>query len=189
MLYDAILRRGMNLHQCSERSSVPYTTLRQLAFGKSDIRRCRAMTLRRLSLALGMPMEDILRPYMRWGFDGVPWEAYKSRIQHMLKWMGDREFIRDAVKNIVPAYYFMRGHAAECLYLVAMVDYVCRENGISPFEGFEPFRKMKFAEPIYPADAIMAQTLGIEIGREIEENAIPEFVRHNIIEGDVRDVC
>lgn len=189
MLYDLIIKNNMSVYECSKRSGIPYTTLRELAHEQTSMMKCHADTLYRLSKALGVAMEELLRPYIRWEIGDASWENYKSTLQHRLKHEGDKAFILDVVRNMVPFYYYRKRQFAPCLYLVALTDYVCRENDVKLFEGFEVFRSMKLKDTILPADAVMMKLLGMEPDPDLVKNAIPEFVRHNIIEGNVRDVC
>jgi len=79
----------------------------------------------------------------------------------------------------------------EALYLLAMLDYVSLENGIDWCTKYEPLRHIKLEDLAIPK--------GIRISLEVFHNqeifdkaykkAIPEFLRHNIMEGDVRNVC
>ncbi len=189
MLYDLIIKKKMSIHQCAQLAGIPYTTLRELAHAQTSMLKCRADTLYHLSRALGVSMDELLMPYIRWEIGEASWENYKSTLQHRLKSEGDKAFVQDVVKNMVPFYYYMKKQFAACLYLVALTDYICREHGIKPFAGFEMFRSMKLKNPILPSDAIMAQLLGMKQDQNLIKNAIPEFSRHNIIEGDVRNVC
>lgn len=80
-------------------------TLLELVHGKTSLLRCNTRTAYRLSLALNINMEDLIEPYAKWEIDTESWDNYKSALQHMLKNMGDKPFILDAVKNKVPFYY------------------------------------------------------------------------------------
>lgn len=48
---------------------------------------------------------------------------------------------------------------------------------------------MKLEDPIYPTDILLIDALGVMDKSESLKHAIPEFLRHNIIEGDIRNVC
>lgn len=189
MLYDLLKQNNMSVHQCSKKAGIPYMTLLELVHGKTSLLRCNTSTAYRLAKALNISMEELIEPYTRWEIDTGSWDNYKSTLQHMLQDMGDKAFIRDAVKNKVPFYYYQQKKIKECLYLVSMTDYLCRINHIKPYAGFGPFRSLKLENTLYPTDILLLESLGIMEKSEAEKHAIPEFLRHNIIEGDIRNVC
>ena len=61
MTIQQILRdKNMSRHQLSQMSGVPWATLSDLCSGKTKLERCGAVTLRKLSAALGLSMEETL---------------------------------------------------------------------------------------------------------------------------------
>jgi hypothetical protein len=72
-----------------------------------------------------------------------------------------------------------------------MVDYLSRENNIPICTDFEWLRQAKLTELLYPAGILVmcAATNSDEYKKEALMEAIPEFLRHNIVEAEVRDVC
>ena len=63
------------------------------------------------------------------------------------------------------------------------------------FAGYEYYRQNKLAEPLFPLDIIMMDKLSPEsnikdeILQECNKNECSkEFLKYNIIEGDIRDV-
>jgi hypothetical protein len=83
------------------------------------------------------------------------------------------------------------GWNAECLYMLAMIDYLCRENGLPVAGEYADLRKARLSETIFPIGIVTlcAMTKSDEWKREGIEEAIPEFLRHNIVEAEIRDVC
>ena len=86
--------------------------------------------------------------------------------------------------------YYDRAWYPECLYLLAMVDYLSRINDIPLCAYYEEIRKMKLKKTVYPSGVIAAAT--VKKGDSFKEKAvaesIPEFMRFNIVEGNIRDV-
>lgn len=70
--------------------------------------------------------------------------------------MGDYDFLIITLKSDRIRKYFNRGWYLESLYLLAMVDYLCRENDIPLCNKYNDMRQMKLAEPIYPLSVNMA---------------------------------
>ena len=117
-------------------------------------------------------------------------DVFKSAICHQVKEQGDIDFIIHILESGMIFQYKEKGWYTECLYLLAMVDYLSRENDLPLCSDFSDLRKLKLEKPLYPlsvkiADAVTGDTSWSEAS--IEE-AIPEFKRFNIIESDIRNV-
>jgi hypothetical protein len=104
--------------------------------------------------------------------------------------MGDLDFLIDTLENGKIRKLYDKGWYAESLYLLAMTDYLSRENGFPLCADYNDLRKAKLAEIIYPAGILTlcaASGSGAWKDRSRAE-AIPEFLRHNIVEAEVRNV-
>ena len=84
------------------------------------------------------------------------------------------------------------------LYLLAMVDFISRINGITLCNKYNYLRSERFQQTVYPLSVVTSavfekKTNSDIIQSYISENKnyqpIPEFLRHNTIEGDVFNVC
>ena len=117
-------------------------------------------------------------------------EVFKSNTCHYLKDMGDIDFIINVLEKDDIRLYFERQWYPESLYLLAMLDYVSRINGVPLCTKYDDIRTRKLAKPIYPVGVIMTSevTHSDEPLRKAEEECIPEFKRFNIIESDIRNV-
>lgn len=118
-------------------------------------------------------------------------EAYKSNVCHFLKSSGDFEFIKIILTDDTIAQLSENGHMAEALYLLAMLDYVSKENDIPICTKYNTLRHTKLKELAVPEGIRIS--LNIFHDRTAFDNAykkaIPEFLKYNIMEGDVRNVC
>ena len=175
------------MYRLAKASSVPYTTVSDLCSGKTRIEKCSAETLYRLAKALDMTMEAMVADQMipRCGFD-----LFKSNVCHRLKEMGDLQFLEETLEQDEIRTYYDRGWYPESLYLLAMVDYLSRVNGIPLASDYDELRKVRLDIPIYPAGilAMDAATSSDEARKRAYADAIPEFRRFNIIESEVRNV-
>ena len=79
----------------------------------------------------------------------------------------------------------------ETLYLLAMVDYLSRLNNLPICTNYNDIRRQKLEKLYFPAGVLVSYTAtGDErIKDEALANAIPEFLRFNIVESEVRNVC
>lgn len=117
-------------------------------------------------------------------------EIFKSNICHLVKDKGDIDFIIYVLENDVVRGLYQKEWYPEALYLLAMVDYLSRENGLPMCREYEDIRRQKLSKPCYPSSviAISLITGRDEYKKKALAAAIPEFMRHNIVESEVRNV-
>ena len=117
-------------------------------------------------------------------------EVFKSTVCHMVKDMGDMDFIIDALESDRIRKLYQKKWYPESLYLLAMVDYLSRENDLPICNEYSDIRSARLREPIYPSSVIvMSEFSHSDRPKQISfEQAIPEFIRFNIVESDVRNV-
>lgn len=180
-------KKNITKYRLSKNSGIPYTTLTDICSGKAQLEKCSAETIYKLAKELGVSMESLLAPCFekRCSFD-----LFKSNVCHRLKELGDIEFIIDSLeKDDIRRYYEMHWYL-ESFYLLAMLDYLSRENEIPQCSEYNDLRSQRLAEPVYPSSilAIAAVTKNSSILQESHKQAIPEFLRFNIIENEVRNV-
>ena len=118
-------------------------------------------------------------------------EIYKSNICHLVKDKGDIDFIIDILKENQIRTYWERQWYRESFYLLAMVDYLSRENELPLCNDYEDIRNCTLSEPLYPWDVVLAAKLdgSLDMKEQCLKEAIPEFLRFNIIESEIRNVC
>ena len=185
---DILAKKQMTKYQLSKISGVSTTTINDICKGKVNIKNCTGETLYKLAKALNVSIESLLEEVMD---KRVAFTTFKGNVCHMVKDMGDREFMRDVVRSKRIFAYLQKGWHFEALYMLAMFDYLCRENNLPSYEAYEDLRKLRFTEPIY-AEGVVLLSIGLnsdEPKKQSMEEAIPEFLRHNIIEAEVRDVA
>jgi len=121
----------------------------------------------------------------------IEFELFKSNVCHSLKRMGDIDFMLDVLDTNIIEKYFKKEMYEECFYMLAMFDYVSRENNITLCDDFNHIRQYRFKEPLYAMGVLIrCAAANSEKPKEKSlEEAIPEFKHFNIIEADVRNVC
>lgn len=193
-LRSLLKERQLSVYQCAKESHVPYTTLSDIVKGKTRIEKCTAETLYKLAKTLNVTMEELLTEYLGEN-ESVPdirdFEIYKSNICHLVKDKGDIEFIIDILQENQIRIYWERQWYRESFYLLAMVDYLSRENGLPLCNDYEDIRNCTLPEPLYPRDVILAAKLNasLDMKEQCLKEAIPEFLRFNIVESEIRNVC
>ena len=175
-------------YRLAKSSGVSQTTINDICSGKVNMKNCTGETLYRLAKALDVTIESLLSEAME---HRPAFEIFKSNICHYVKDMGDIEFLIDVIKSDTILGYLDRRWYREAFYLLAMVDYLCRENGLPLHEDYAELRHMKLSDVVFPAGVLVlcAALKSDEPKEESLRVAIPEFLRHNIVESEVRNVA
>lgn len=188
MIVNEIMQsRNITKYRLSKDSGVPYTTVNDICSGRAQLEKCSAETIYKIARALDVSMESLLEPCF---VKRSSFETFKSNVCHRLRELGDIEFIIETLEGDEIRGYYARGWYPESLYLLAMVDYLSRLNDVPLCTEYNDLRRACLREPLYPASVIAESVvLGSSAPRErARAAAIPEFMRFNIVEGEVRDV-
>ncbi len=188
-MLEAILKeKNLTIYQCAKLSGIPYTTLSEIVRGKTKLQKCSAETVYRLSKVLNVSMEDLIRDSFA---ERMDFEIFKSNICHRVKDTDEIDFIIAQLEADDISKYWSRKWYPEAFYLLAMVDYLSRLNNIPFCTKYDVIRTQSLREPLYPRDVMMAVKLhaDLDIRERCRQEAIPEFVRFNIIESEIRNVC
>ena len=187
MINTLLHNNSMTKYRLSKLSGIPYTTINDICSGKADIKKCSVDNVYRIAKALGVTVEELLEPYY---IDRPDFELFKSNTCHKLKEIGDIDFVIDTLESRIIISYMDRKWYPEAMYLLAMLDYVSRENNIPLCDEYDDLRCCRLEKPVYPASvrAVAAASMSDTAVKKAEETAIPEFIRFNIIESEVRDV-
>ena len=190
---EILARHGMTQYKLAKTSGVPYTTINDICSGKTRIEKCSAETLYKLSKPLAVSMEELIEDNIN-GEEKMEYrntfDVFKSNICHQVKDMGDLDFIIHTLESEKIRKYFDKKWYPESLYLLAMVDYLSRENNLPICREYDDIRAKKLAEPLFPLSVVMAEaaTKNTKWKTKSIRDAIPEFMRFNIVESEVRNV-
>jgi transcriptional regulator with XRE-family HTH domain len=184
---ELLKQQNMTKYRLSKKSGVPHTTINDICNNRVKIEKCAGDTLYKLSKALGVSMEALIEDAIEYRGS---FESFKSNVCHMVKDMGDMGFIADTTETDRVRRRFDKKWYPESLYMLAMIDYLSRENGLPLNTDYNDLRAAKLQSPIYPASivAICAAMGSDRPKKESLKNAIPEFKKFNIVDNGVRNV-
>lgn len=187
MITEIMQSQNISKYRLSKKSGIPYTTLTDIVSGKARLEKCSAETVYKLSKELHIPMEELLSPYLR---KRCNFELFKSNVCHHLKELGDIEFIIDTLEQNEIREYYNNKWYPESFYLLAMLDYISRINDVPLCEEYSDLRRQSLKNTLYPASivAVTAATNNDNMKLKAKADAIPEFMRFNIVESEVRNV-
>jgi len=182
-----LAQKDITKYRLAKTSGIPQTTVTDICSGKAKIENCSGETIFKLAKALGVSMESLVADSM----DCRPaFETFKSNVCHAVKDMGDLDFLIYTLETGKIREYYERKWYAESLYLLAMADYLSRENKIPLCSEYDDIRRAKLQKTVFPAGilAMCAAYKSDDPKSESLREAIPEFLRHNIVEAEVRNV-
>ena len=191
IINDLLKEKNMTIYQLHKESSVPQATLSDICSGKTSLSKCNAGTLYKLSKALNVSMEKLLEASLKeQSEERQAFEIFKSNVCHYVKDKGDISFIIETLETDRIRKLYNKKWYPEALYLLAMVDYLSRENDVPICGNYNDIRNQKLKTPIYPAGLLIscAALNDNETKDKCFDTAIPEFKRFNIIENEVRNV-
>ena len=194
----------MSRAELSARSNIPESTLRDILNGKAQMDRCEAATLYNIAYALDVSVEDILEGY----WDALERDAPARIAVHddsslmnfyvladsmlgRLRATGDLAFI-DGIDQNGWIERLYQGREYRCaLFLLGMLDYLCRENGVRQVARYDEYRKARLDGPVYALRTLNVNDDDGAFQRartEAENSAIPELGRFGIYmtEEDIR---
>ena len=178
--------KKISKYQLAADSGIPYMTVSDICNGKTSLDNCNARTVYKLAEALGVTMERLIEPYM----DRPSFDLFKSNVCHRVKTAGDIDFIIETLEDGDIDMYIEKEWYPEGLYLLAMVDYLSRINNVPLVTDYDKYRGLKLKKYVYPA-SIVAKALAFKdekIKEDAVKNSIPEFIRFNIVENEIRNV-
>ena len=190
----ALAQKNMTKYRLWKESGVPQATISDICTGKTSIEKCSAETIYRIARALDVSMESLIAPAVQRAEEErrrPSFELFKSNTCHMVKDMGDIPFIIQLLETDQIRKLYEKKWYPEALYLLAMLDYLSRENQVPICTNYNDIRTAKLQRPVYPSSVvILCKTLKSNAPKEeCYRMAIPEFLRFNIVESDVRNVC
>ena len=132
-------------------------------------------------------MEELLAEHLEKRCD---FELFKSNVCHKLKECGDVEYMIEILEGDEIGIYYRRKWYPEAFYLLGLLDYLSRVNEVPVCTDYNAMRKQKLDKVIYPQSVRMMAAIknSKEPLRQAREEAIPEFLNYNIVEGEVRNV-
>ena len=117
-------------------------------------------------------------------------ELFKRNTCHMLKDLGDISFLVQLLKSNQIRTYYEKKWYPEALYLLAMLDYLSLLNNVPTCKNYNDIRRSKLECLLYPSSVLLLCKIQRSEAPKQESlrTAIPEFLRFNIIENDVRNI-
>ncbi len=187
---EVLQKKNISAYRLWKESGVPQATISDICTGKTRIEKCSAETIYRIAKVLDVPMESLIAPAIE-ERNRPSFELFKSNTCHQVKDMGDIPYVIQLLQSNQIRKLYEKKWYPEALYLLAMLDYLSRENNIPICKNYNDIRNAKLQKLLYPSSVtILCKTMKSDAPKEdCLRLAIPEFLRFNIVECEVRNVC
>ena len=193
-LNEALAQKNITKYRLWKESGVPQATISDICTGKTKIEKCSAETIYRIAKVLDVSMESLIAPAVK-NLDEErrrpSFDVFKSNVCHQVKDLGDIPFIIQLLQSNQIRQLYEKKWYPEALYLLAMLDYLSRENNVPLCKNYNDLRSSRLQKTVFPSSVvILCKTTKSDKPKEdIIRMAIPEFLRFNIVESEVRNVC
>ena len=145
-LNEILEQKKITKYRLWKESGVPQATISDICTGKTRIEKCSAETIYKIAKILDVSMESLIAPAMRHRDEErsrPSFEIFKNNICHRVKDMGDIPFVIDLLQtNRIRELYDKKWYP-EAFYLLAMLDYLSRENKIPICKNYNDIRTAK----------------------------------------------
>ena len=115
-------------------------------------------------------------------------EVFKGNVYVRIQENGPLDFISKILVSNVIEEYWNDQNTLYAIYLLAMVDYLSKMNGVPLYSKYDYMRKYKLKDRIYPLSITISAKIDHKSEEEYIDDAIPEFLKYNIVEGDIFNV-
>ena len=161
--------RNLTRAELSASSHIPESTLRDILNGKAQLDRCAAVTLYNLAYALDVSVEDILEDYWeeleleRAAHTHIPvhdnhalmnFYVLADSMLGRLRATGDLAFIDGIDQNEWIERLYDDEQYRCALFLVGIMDYLCRKNGIRQVARYDEYRALRLDSPVYSLNTL-----------------------------------
>lgn len=181
----------MTAYQLSKSSQIPYSTISDLVNEKTKITNSSVDVVMKIAKTLNMTLDELVNTLIKEPeLKRVPFERFKNALRHQLHELGDKAFLKKMLMEDEVETYVSRQWYPEALYILGMMDLLCRLHQLPLATKYDTYRSLKLDQILYPADISILSLAqhSDRIKQESFDQSIPEFKRFNIVEGDIRNV-
>ena len=188
MFADILELKNISLYQLSKDTKIPYTTLSNLKLEKVKVENitCQIVCILADYFYVSMDiMYQRLQCPKRKSFD---W--FKSEVCHKVKFLGDKQFVVKIVEEDYISKLWNIEWYAESFYLLAILDILSKKYNAPLCNKYDFYRTQKLDNLLYPSEITLKDMLmpELKLKETILRTSNPEFLKYNIVEGDIFNV-
>lgn len=192
MLRLILSEKHMSLYKLEKESHISHATLSDLYNEKYSINNCHIQLFYQLSKVLDMSIEELYESLsyknMKYISFNKNFDVFKSSVCQELKSLKDKNFLIKYLSSDIIKQYFLSKDYLKAIYLVSIIDYLCKRNDLPLVNQFNDIRKLKLDKLYVPESLfLLLKSNQITISQVVKEsNDI--FLKHNIVESEIDNV-
>ena len=184
MLKSYLSDKNISIRKLSKDTGIAYSTMYDIVMQKTPIEKCESRHLYSIAKCLSLTMEQIYE--MGRKYSHQEFELFKSEECHKMKTYGSKKYLIRLLQSNEITDNWEIGRKEQSLYLLSMADYLSRIYGVARCNKFSHLRDKKMDPIIYPLSMMIRRDVS---GYEPDlSHAIPEFLEHGIVEGEIFNV-
>ncbi len=175
-LVTLIKLKSNSIRQFALENHIAYAVLHDICTGKKTLIDCKVSTAMKIAKGLNMTIDELVSER--------PFPQFRDELHNSIRQSGDIPWLIGTLKEDRVNELYQKQELLHAIYLVDMMDYVCRKHKLPLPEEYQQIRELKLKEPYYIGDW---HIFSGDRPDDIPSNAIQEFLRSNIIECEVYD--
>jgi plasmid maintenance system antidote protein VapI len=174
--------KEISVYRVAQNAHVAYPTVFNIVNGKVDLMNCSLGVVKKVADALNLSVDELITLCDKdYSFD-----LFRSEQCHLVHRIGETNYIVNLLDKKMIDYYWNLNMKIEALYLLGMLDYLCRRNNLPQCEEYNEIRKYKLEKKVYPPDTLLYEKLlDKKFKVKAQKKAIPEFLEFNIVEYEI----
>lgn len=175
-LISAIKLQSKSIRNFAIDNQIAYSVLYDICSGKKQLSDCKLSTIIKIAKGLNVSIDDLISE--------EPFTQFRDSLHNSIKQRGDLPWLIETLKENKAPLIYQNRQILHAIYLVDMIDYVCNKHGLPCPKEYQKIRELKLEKPYYIGDWHILSNCK---NSATMKNAIPEFLRSNIIECEVYD--
>lgn len=193
MLRLLLQKENTTLYKIEKISGISHSTLSDIYNEKINIDNCSISTFDKLSSALNMKIDELyktlsyqnLKNYCLYNKE---FDLFKSDLCHELRRLKMKKFLMKYLSNDDVVNYDRKKEYDKALYIVSMIDYLCRINNLPKPTKYNEIRNKKMEKVCVSESLYLMLDNKLAKISDVYKASIPEFLEHNIVEAEIENV-
>ena len=184
---ELLTEKNITGYGVAKNTGIPYTTISDLINGKTIIQN---VSLKHAILIADLLNVDVKLLNNLEKYKPIDFRYFRNNLLNELKNNSPLSFANQIIKTKEIDFYYKNNAKPYAYYLLALIDYLYRKNGLSVFnDRYNEIRKEKLEKPFFVGSDLLSFETIEDAEAKLNIRTIPEFRKFNIIEEDVFNVA
>ena len=182
-----LIKKNVTGYSVAKSTGIPYTTINDLINGRTIIQN---ISLKNAILIADLLDVDVKLLNNLEKYKTIEFRYFRNNLLNELKNNNPLIFAKKIIKTKEIDFYYKNDAKPYAYYLLALVDYLYRENDLPIFsDRYNEIRQEKLEKPFFVGSDILKFETIEDAEKQLNIKVIPEFKKFNIVEEDVFNVA